>query len=76
MSNGSSRNTPQAVFHIDPYVVQTLQSVVGKRLIIETARGSVTGVLTDVKPDHIVLKEEPGGTFFIRIAQIIWIMPL
>ncbi|ANE48892.1 hypothetical protein SY83_12580 [Paenibacillus swuensis] len=67
---------PQPVFHIDPYVYQTLQTVVGKKLVVDTPRGTVRGLLADVKPDHIVIKAvDSDSTFFIRIQQIIWIMP-
>lgn len=66
----------QPVFMMDPYVVQTLQSVIGRRLVIETTRDSVFGKLVDVKPDHIVINVDGHGrTFFIRIAQIVSIMP-
>lgn len=39
---------------IDPYVVQTLQTVVGKELIIQTTKDTIRGILHDVKPDHIM----------------------
>ncbi|UOY94434.1 YuzF family protein [Ectobacillus sp. JY-23] len=64
----------EVVSSVDPYVVQTLQSVVGKRLVVDTVRGAVRGVLKDVKPDHIVI-EEKNAPFFVRIQQIVWIMP-
>ncbi|PEV83910.1 hypothetical protein CN442_30780, partial [Bacillus thuringiensis] len=35
----------------NPYVYQTLQSVIGKHVVIETVRGNVRGKLKDVKPD-------------------------
>lgn len=59
---------------VDPYVFQTLQSVIGKTLVIQTVRDSTRGVLKDVKPDHIVL-QAGDSTFFIRIQQIVTIMP-
>jgi hypothetical protein len=58
----------------DPYVVEALKSLMGKELIVETSRGSIRGELTDVKPDHIVLSTN-DTSFFIRIQEIIWIMP-
>ncbi|MDG4656955.1 YuzF family protein [Ectobacillus antri] len=64
----------EVVSSVDPYVVQTLQSVVGKRLVVDTVRGAVRGTLKDVKPDHIVI-EEKNTPFFVRIQQIVWIMP-
>lgn len=62
---------------IDPYVVQTLQSIIGTRIIVDTVRGTVQGTLVDVKPDHIVLKEfENDQPVFVRIQQIVFIMPI
>ncbi|MEY8350823.1 YuzF family protein [Bacillus cereus] len=59
---------------VDPYVVQTLQSIIGKRLVVETIRGSVNGILRGVKPDHIVLEEKEIPTF-VRLQQIVWFKP-
>jgi hypothetical protein len=64
----------QMVMLYDPYVVEALKSVMGKELVVETSRGSIRGELTDVKPDHIVLSTN-DTSFFIRIQEIIWIMP-
>ncbi|RXT06376.1 YuzF family protein [Ammoniphilus sp. CFH 90114] len=59
---------------VDPYVYQTLKTVVGKMVIVETVRGSIRGTLQKVVPDHIVL-QAGDSTFFVRIQQIIWVMP-
>lgn len=65
----------QTMWHLtDPYVYQTLQTVVGKPIVVQTARGSVRGTLTTVQPDHIVV-EMGGNSFFIRTQQIIWVVP-
>ncbi|WP_202976454.1 DUF2642 domain-containing protein [Anaerophilus nitritogenes] len=62
---------------VDPYVVQTLQTIIGKRIIVDTVRGVVQGVLIDVKPDHVVLKElDDDEPTFVRIQQIVFIMPI
>ncbi|MGD6817353.1 YuzF family protein [Metabacillus sp. 84] len=66
---------PQMITIIDPYVYQTLQTVIGKDLVIQTVRDTTRGKLTDVKPDHIVLKTNGDSIFFIRIQQIVSIMP-
>lgn len=71
---GGKKMTPQFMSFIDPYVYQTLQTIRGKEVIIETVRGNVQGVIQDVKPDHIVLKSS-DTLFFVRIQQIVWIMP-
>ncbi|PFK37398.1 hypothetical protein COI93_15480 [Bacillus cereus] len=59
---------------VDPYVVQTLQSIIGKGLVVETIRGSVNGTLRSVKPDHIVLEEKEIPKF-VRVQQIVWFKP-
>ncbi|MCY0887159.1 MAG: YuzF family protein [Alicyclobacillaceae bacterium] len=67
-------STPR--YMVDPYVVQTLQSVMGKVLVVNTGHGTLRGRLNAVKPDHIVLQEPEGkSTFFVRIQKIVWIMP-
>ena len=61
---------------IDPYVIETLKTVIGRSVVIETVRGNLQGKLVDVKPDHVVVR--PHGnetTFFVRIQQIVYIMP-
>ncbi|MCA1039954.1 YuzF family protein [Bacillus infantis] len=65
---------PAPVFHFDPYVYQTLQSVMGKNLVVETVKDTLRGRLMDVKPDHIAV-QSGDEIFFIRIAQIVTIMP-
>ncbi|MFD1019391.1 YuzF family protein [Thalassobacillus hwangdonensis] len=66
--------SPQYITVVDPFVVSTLQSVIGKTLIVETVRDTIRGDLEDVKPDHIVLTAG-DSTFFVRIQQIVTIMP-
>jgi hypothetical protein len=62
---------------VEPYLVQSLQKLIGKRLIVDTVRGVVQGNLVDVKTDHIVLKElDDDLPTFVRIQQIVYIMPL
>ncbi|MDC2866478.1 MULTISPECIES: YuzF family protein [unclassified Bacillus (in: firmicutes)] len=64
----------EVVSSVDPYVVQTLQMIVGKNVVVDTMRGSLQGMLRAVKPDHIVIEEE-DTPFFIRMQQIVWITP-
>ncbi|MFG6115837.1 YuzF family protein [Halobacillus sp. MO56] len=59
----------------DPFVVSRLQSVVGKNLIVETTKDTIRGELTEVQPDHIAL-QAGDSTFFVRIQQIVSIMPI
>lgn len=67
---------PMQVSCVDPYVVSALMPLIGKKLVVETVRGSLYGKLMDVKPDHIVVGEMYGDSrFFIRIAEIVHIMP-
>ena len=68
---------PMQVACVEPYVVSALMALAGKKLVVETVRGSLTGRLMDVKPDHIVIGEMYGDSrFYIRIAEIVHIMPV
>lgn len=66
--------TPQYRTMVDPFVVQTLQTVIGKELIVQTTKDTIRGILNDVKPDHIMLMAG-DSPFFIRIQQIVSVMP-
>lgn len=62
---------------IEPYVVEALMKVKGKPVVIETVRGNLQGILTDVKPDHVVVKSYDSDTvFFVRLQQIVHVMPI
>ncbi|WP_416151580.1 YuzF family protein [Salipaludibacillus sp. HK11] len=78
MDNNQSRqnhgNTVQYMTSYDPFVVQTLQSVQGSEVVVQTCQGNVRGKVADVKPDHVAIQVS-DSTFFIRIQQIIWVMP-
>lgn len=69
-----NEQTPSFVSHIDPYVYQTLQGITGVTVIVQTTGGTVTGILKTVMPDHIVV-DSGGSSFFIRIQQIVWVIP-
>ena len=71
-----TQKLPTQVSCVDPYVVSALRTLIGKKLVIETVRGSQHGKLVDVKPDHIVLEVNGDSRFFIRIAKIVHIMPV
>jgi hypothetical protein len=58
----------------DPYVYQTLLTIVGQMVTVQTVRGSVRGSLKTVMPDHLVV-ESNETPFFIRTQQIIWVFP-
>jgi len=67
----------QRISLIEPYVVKTLKSIIGKRVIVDTIRGTVQGTLVDVKPDHVVVKEfTDDQPTFVRIQQIVFVMPI
>jgi hypothetical protein len=71
------QSTTTQFYGFEPYIVSALITLIGKRLVVETVRGSLTGVLMDVKPDHIILGEMYGDSrFFIRIAEIVHVMPV
>ncbi|WP_432352517.1 DUF2642 domain-containing protein [Sporosarcina sp. A2] len=46
----------------------------GKFIVIETTQGPVEGIIKTVKPDHVVIKGR-SKDFYVRIAQIVWLMP-
>ncbi|MCM3442576.1 YuzF family protein [Metabacillus halosaccharovorans] len=69
-----NQQTPSFVSHVDPYVYQTLQGITGAFVVVQTIRGSVSGKLKTVMPDHIVV-ESGGSPFYIRTQQIIWVIP-
>ncbi|GAE30912.1 YuzF family protein [Halalkalibacter hemicellulosilyticus] len=71
----ASANRPQLVSMVDPFVVQTLQSIVQSTVVIETTRGNLRGTLLDVKPDHVVIQVGNQSSFFVRIQEIVWVMP-
>jgi hypothetical protein len=60
---------------VDPFVIQTLQTVIGKELVVETTKDTIRGVLREVKPDHVMLLAG-NSPFFVRIQQIVSIMPI
>ena len=60
--------------YYDLFVYETLLSVIGATLKVQMSRGSIEGKLIGAKPDHVIL-ESNGNTFFIRIKEIVWIMP-
>lgn len=68
--------TPQpiVVYPVDPYVVEAFKSLIGKYVVLETTRGRIEGCVKQVKPDHVVL-EVHGKMCFVRICEIVWIMP-
>ncbi|MGI8315081.1 YuzF family protein [Halobacillus mangrovi] len=59
---------------IDPYVYQTLSSITGTNVVVQTSQGSLRGPLKTVMPDHIVV-EVSGNPFFIRTQEIVWVTP-
>lgn len=67
--------TPTQVVVIEPYLYGAVMSFVGKRIVIDTPRGPVNGVVADVKPDHIVVQEY-DSTFYVRMNEIVWLMPV
>ncbi|ARK30809.1 YuzF family protein [Halalkalibacter krulwichiae] len=73
-SHGDATARPQMISSVDPFVFQTLQSVMGCHIVIQTTKGIVRGTVTDVKPDHVVISAH-HHTFFVRIQEIVWIMP-
>ncbi|MBH0229154.1 YuzF family protein [Halobacillus yeomjeoni] len=69
----NSGNVPMYAF-FDPYVYQTLSTIVGTNIVVQTTQGSLRGALKTVMPDHIVV-EVSGTPFFVRIQEIVWVSP-
>ncbi len=67
-------NQPIQVVVVEPYVYAAVRSLIGKRAVLDTVRGSVSGMVVDAKPDHVVLQDRES-TFFVRICEVVWIMP-
>ena len=57
--------------YYDLFVYETLLPVIK----IQMSTGTIEGKLIGAKPDHAIL-ESNGNTFFIRIQEIVWIMPV
>ncbi|WP_245243512.1 YuzF family protein [Mesobacillus selenatarsenatis] len=74
MYSQGAQNGPMNVVVVEPYVYAALRNLIGKRVVLDTKRGSVSGVVRDAKPDHVVVQEH-DSTFFGRIREIVWIMP-
>lgn len=53
----------------------SLYHFIGRKIAVQTIRGSVTGRLQHVQSDHVVI-ESGGAPFFIRTQQIIWAVPV
>jgi len=65
----------QMVSSVDPYVVEALCRLIGRCVLLETTRGAIEGSIVDVKPDHVLLQLHSRQAC-VRIAEIVWTMPL
>jgi hypothetical protein len=71
-----NRQPIQCTTLVEPYVVETLRTIIGRSVVIETVRGNLQGILSDVKPDHVVVKSYDNDTvFYVRLQQIVHVMP-
>jgi len=61
---------------VDPYVVEALRRLIGRCVLFETTRGAIEGTIMDVKPDHVLLHLHHNREACVRIAEIVWTMPL
>ena len=74
MYSQGTQSGQMIVVVVEPYVYSALYNLIGKRVVLDTTRGSVSGMVMDAKPDHVVIVEH-DSTFFVRIREIVWIMP-
>lgn len=65
----------QMVSSIDPYLVEALCRLVGRCAILETTRGALEGTIVNVRPDHVLIQLHSRQAC-VRIAEIVWVMPL
>lgn len=65
---------PEQVLVVEPFVFQAASSLIGKRAVIETTRGRISGQIIDAKPDHVA-GQERESTFYVRLCEVVWIMP-
>ena len=72
--NGQSQQAVHLTSMYDPYVYQTLSSIVGSHVVVQTTKNPIQGTLSTVMPDHIVI-EINGTPFFVRIQEIVWVSP-
>ncbi|GAE24452.1 hypothetical protein JCM9140_382 [Halalkalibacter wakoensis JCM 9140] len=70
----TEQNHPQMVAGVDPYMIQTFQSLLSSNVVIQTTEGLVRGIVADVKADHVVI-DVKNCPFFVRIQQIVWVKP-
>ncbi len=75
MFMNSPAPAPVAASLVDPYLLQTLQGLIGCVVAVQTARGTVHGRLSHLTPDHVVV-DVSNAPFFIRLQQVIWVVPL
>ncbi|WP_227872207.1 DUF2642 domain-containing protein [Paenibacillus albus] len=75
-SVGPNPNQIYTVSSIDPYMVDALRRLIGRCVVFETTRGAIEGIIIDVKPDHVLLQLQHRGQACVRIAEIVWTMPL
>jgi hypothetical protein len=73
--NQVSPSQIQMVSSVDPYVVEALGRLIGRCVLFETTRGALEGTIIDVKPDHVLLQLHSRQAC-VRIAEIVWTMPL
>ncbi|WP_223155116.1 YuzF family protein [Alkalibacillus aidingensis] len=65
---------PHTTTLIEPFIYHALLAMNYSSVTVETNKGTIRGLLTDVKPDHIVL-DVSDQLYFIRLQEITWIMP-
>ncbi|GAA0451185.1 DUF2642 domain-containing protein [Alkalibacillus silvisoli] len=59
---------------IEPFMFYTLQGLDGLNVVVQTTQGSKRGTLIETSPDHITMAVS-GKYFFIRMQEVVWVMP-
>ncbi|WP_243388326.1 YuzF family protein [Bacillus kexueae] len=67
----------QSIFYslYDHYLYQSLNSMTGRKITVQTTQGTIRGKLQTVMPDHIVV-EMNSTPFFVRMQQVVWVFPV
>lgn len=52
-----------------------LTPLIGRKISVQTVRGSVTGRLYHIHPDHILI-QSGGAPFFVQTRHILWAVPI
>lgn len=62
----------QFMSSFDPYLYQTMTNLLEEKIVVQTTKNPIQGILKSVMPDHITL-EVHRTPFYIRCQEIVWV---